>query len=83
MKNKKTWIVGRGIGIGLIAFSISLTIIFAFTFIDKQINIHKYENCIKEQSNIDICIPILNNNYYPQRYYEKPIPAPVEVVEDE
>ena len=75
--NKKIWTIGRGVGIGLIALSIALVIIFAFTFIDKQIKINKYEKCIEEQADIDVCIPILNKNYYPQRI-AKPIPTPVE-----
>ena len=78
--DKKGWTVGRGIGVGLIAFSIALVVIFAFTFTDKQINIHKYEKCIEKQTDIDVCIPILNKNYYPQRIAKPmPVQVPVEI----
>ena len=80
-KNKKVWTIGRGIGIGLVALSIALVIIFAFIFIEHQINIFKYERCIEKQEYIDVCIPIINDNYYPRERAIKP--APIEIIEDE
>lgn len=82
--NQKTWTIGRGIGIGLIAIAISVSIVAGFSFLKHELNIYHYSNCLEINQDMDRCIPIMNDNYYPTRAYEKPIPLPEEkVIESE
>ena len=80
MINNKTWTVGRGIGIGLIAISIAIVLSFLIVVTENEIDKYQYFNCLEKGYESDICMPLINDNYYPDRYV-KPIQPPEMKVE--
>ena len=68
MKENKTWTVGRGIGIGLISISIAIVLSFLIVVTENEVDKYRYSNCLKNGYNSDVCMPLINDNYYPDRY---------------
>jgi hypothetical protein len=84
-KKENKWTIGRGIGIGLSAIAIAIVLSFLIVATQKEITKFQYSNCLKKGYDVDLCMPLMNDDYYPNRGYEKPLQPlerkPIEVNE--
>ncbi len=81
-KQTNKWTIGKGIGIGLSAIALAIVLSFLIVATQKEIDKFQYSNCLEKGYNSDVCMPLVNKNYYPDRGYAKPIPPPErEVIE--
>lgn len=75
------WTIGKGVAIGLSAISIAIVLSFLIVAGQKEVSKFQYSNCLKDGYDSDVCMPLINKNYYPDRY-AKMIPPEIRVVEE-
>lgn len=70
----KNWTLGKGIAVGMSAIAIAIVLSFLIVAMQSEIGKYQYSNCLENKYDSDICMPLINKNYYPERY--KPFPPP-------